>query len=77
MFGNRAIYNEGWLARAVHRIPWQSSPVSTLQEDKWELFYIEDDFSLTNDLSEENPEKLAELQQLFEDEAIANNVFGI
>ena len=25
MFGNRAIYNDGWFARTIHRAPWQTS----------------------------------------------------
>ena len=36
-----------------------------------------EDFSLTNDLASENPEKLKELQDLFEKEAIANNVYPL
>jgi len=77
MFGNRAIYHEGWLARVVHGVPWHPTPIRTLQEDIWELYDTTVDFSLTNDLAAENPEKLAELQGIFEREAIANNVFPL
>lgn len=77
MFGNRAIYHEGWLARAMHRVPWENSPLQTLQEDIWELYNTEEDFSLTNDLAGQNPEKLAEMKKLFEKEAIANNVYPL
>lgn len=77
MFGNRAIYHEGWLARVVHQIPWQGKPLRTLQEDIWELYNIEDDFSLTQDLAKQNPQKLKELQAVFDKEAIANNVFPL
>jgi arylsulfatase len=77
MFGNRAIYSNGWLARVVHRVPWQNAPLHTLQEDVWELYNTEDDFSLVNDLASENPEKLKELKDLFEKEAIANNVYPL
>jgi len=77
MFGNRAIYNEGWLARVVHRVPWESTPIKTLQEDQWELYNTEEDFSLTNNLAETNPEKLEELKVLFETEAIKNNVYPL
>ncbi|MGB2692955.1 MAG: arylsulfatase [Thermodesulfobacteriota bacterium] len=77
MFGNRAIYNDGWLARVVHRVPWADQPLNTLQEDKWELYNTEEDFSLTNDLAASNPEKLKELQALFEEEAIKNNVYPL
>ena len=77
MFGNRAIYHEGWLARVIHRVPWISKPLNTLQEDKWELYNTEEDFSLTNDLAASNPEKLEELKVLFEKEAIKNNVYPL
>jgi arylsulfatase len=77
MFGNRAIYHEGWLARVVHQVPWHGKPLRTLQEDIWELYNIEKDFSLTNNLAKEHPEKLTELQEIFKKEAIANNVFPL
>ena len=77
MFGNRAIYSAGWMARVVHIIPWQGKPLNTFQEEKWELYNTDEDFSLVNDLASENPEKLKELQDLFEKEAIANNVYPL
>jgi arylsulfatase A-like enzyme len=77
MFGNRAIYNDGWLARVVHRVPWRNAPEHTLQDDVWELYDTAEDFSLTQDLASAEPEKLAELQALFEQEAIANNVYPL
>ena len=77
MFGNRAIYDNGWLARVVHRVPWGNAPLNTLQDDVWELYDTETDFSLTKNLAGEQPEKLKELQALFEKEAIANNVYPL
>ncbi len=77
MFGNRAIYHEGWLARVVHQIPWEGKPLCALEDDVWELYNIEADFSLSQNLAEAHPEKLKELQNVFKDEAIANNVFPL
>lgn len=77
MFGNRAIYHEGWLARIVHKVPWQAKPLKTLQEEEWELYNTFEDYSLINNLAAENPEKLNELKAVFEREAIANNVYPI
>lgn len=77
MFGNRAIYSNGWLARVVHMIPWQGKPLNTFQDEEWELYNIEDDFSLVNNLAEANPDKLKEMKALFEKEAIANNVYPL
>jgi len=77
MFGNRAIYHEGWFARVVHRAPWRSEVENSLQDDVWELYNTQEDFSLTNDLAAQMPEKLKELQELFEKEAIANAVYPL
>jgi len=77
MFGNRAIYNDGWLARVVHRAPWRNQVENTLQNDVWELYNTAEDFSLTNDLAAQNPDKLKEMQDLFEKEAIANSVYPL
>lgn len=72
MFGNRAIYHEGWYARTIHRAPWEPTPRRPLLEDIWELYDVANDFSLINDLAAEHPEKLKELQDLFLKEAEKN-----
>ncbi|MFC2094071.1 arylsulfatase [Bacteroidota bacterium] len=77
MFGNRAIYNDGWLARVVHMVPWVGKPRNAFQDETWELYNVNEDFSLTNDLADQNPEKVKEMQALFEKEAIANNVYPL
>jgi arylsulfatase len=64
MFGNRALYHEGWFARTIHRFPWQTGQQKPLESDVWELFDARTDFSLVRDLAAEHPEKLAELQEL-------------
>ena len=69
MFGNRGVYSDGWLARTIHRPAWLQKPLNTLQDDKWELYNTIEDFSLSNDLASQNPEKLKELQALFMKEA--------
>lgn len=77
IFGNRGIYQDGWLAHTVHRAPWESKPRAPFLEDKWELYHVEEDFSSANDLAANNPEKLQELQQLFLKEAVANHVLPL
>jgi arylsulfatase A-like enzyme len=69
MFGNRGIYQDGWFARTIHRPAWRLKPLNTLQEDKWELFNTNADFSLANDLSAQNADKLKAMQGLFMSEA--------
>jgi hypothetical protein len=77
MFGNRAMYNDGWLARTIHRAPWEPKPRRPLADDIWELFDTRADFSLSNDLSAQHPEKLESLKALFMFEAQKNNVLPI
>lgn len=69
MFGNRAVYQDGWLARTIHRPAWKLAPDHKLQEDQWELFNANEDFSLANDLSAQNADKLKAMQELFMKEA--------
>ena len=76
--GNRAIYKDGWLARVIHWPLWEDTKkFSTLQEDKWELFDITKDFSLANNVADKYPEKLKELQKVFDQEAFNNHVYPI
>ena len=77
MFGNRGIYDNGWTASTRHSIPWLMAENPPLEDDVWELYHVDEDFSQANNLAESNPEKLKELQALFEKEAIANHVFPI
>ena len=77
IFGNRAIYHDGWFAGTIHRAAWESKPRRTLQEDVWELYETTKDFSLANNLAAQNPAKLKEMQQLFFVEAAKYHVLPI
>ena len=77
IFGNRAIYRDGWLAGTVHRAAWETKPTTTLDQDIWELYDTRADFSLANDLAKSNPAKLKEMQDLFMKEAEKYNVLPI
>ncbi|HDL64782.1 MAG TPA: arylsulfatase, partial [Proteobacteria bacterium] len=65
MFGNRAIYNNGWFARTIHRAPWETDKLPALESDVWELYHVAEDFSLTDNLADKYPEKLKEMEDLF------------
>ncbi len=71
MFGNRAIYKDGWMASARHgRLPWETgASTGEFESDVWELYNIDRDFSQAEDLAAQEPEKLRELQQVFLEEA--------
>ena len=78
MFGNRAIYHDGWVAATRHSIPWlMGVTLPKFDEDKWELYNVNEDFSEANDLAAQNPAKLKELQALFTKEAIRNHVYPL
>ena len=77
IFGNRAIYQDGWFAGTIHRAPWEKLPRQKLQEDPWELYDTSKDFSLVNDLAKSNPQKLKELQDVFMKEASEYRVLPI
>ena len=77
MFGNRAIYHEGWVAATRHSIPWLMAPLPPVKDDVWELYHVAEDFSQANNLAQKHPEKLKELQAVFMTEAARNNVLPI
>ena len=80
MFGNRAIYHDGWIASCYHgRPPWKrfdAVPFDGPQE-RWELYDIRSDFSQGVDLAAAHPERLAVLQALFDEEARRNGVYPL
>ncbi len=65
MFGNRAIYHDGWFARTIHRAPWQAVDMPPLETDIWDLYNVHEDFSLANNLADQYPEKVVEMEALF------------
>ncbi len=77
MFANRAIYHEGWVAATRHSLPWVMGELPSVADDVWELYNVSEDFSQANDLAEDNPEKLKELQDLFLKEAERNFVLPL
>jgi arylsulfatase len=77
MFGNRAVYSDGWFAATVHKYPWSREAIAPLAKDTWELYDTRADFSLANDLSAKDPAKLKTLQDLFLVEAKKYRVLPI
>jgi arylsulfatase A-like enzyme len=77
IFGNRAIYHDGWFAGTIHRAAWEYKPRRPLEEDIWELYDTRSDFSLANNLAAQNPAKLKEMQDLFLKEAVKFHVLPL
>lgn len=65
MFGNRALYKDGWIAAARHgRLPWTTGTYD-FDKDKWELYDLTHDFSEADDLAAKYPDRLKKLQDEF------------
>ncbi|WP_445149630.1 sulfatase-like hydrolase/transferase [Baekduia sp. Peel2402] len=78
MMCNRGIFHKGWTAVTKHATPWEFSGRSEdLEADVWELYDTTTDWSQAHDLAAEHPDKLAELQRLFEIEATKYNVLPL
>jgi arylsulfatase len=80
MLGNRALYHEGWKAVTYHGIEnmiGRADPNRGFDEDDWELYHVENDFSEANDLAREHPDKLRQLQDIWWIEAAKNNAFPL
>ena len=65
MFCNRGIYHKGWTAVTRHGVPWLGAYKRAFDDDVWELYDTNTDWTQSKDLAKENPKKLAELQRLF------------
>jgi arylsulfatase A-like enzyme len=79
LFGNRAIYKDGWKAVTIHanRMPWNLNKTAPFEGDVWELYHIDEDFSESHNVAEQHPEKLEELKARWEELAYENNVFPL
>jgi arylsulfatase A-like enzyme len=78
MFVNRGIYHEGWTAVTRHSTPWvMGTALPPIADDVWELYDTNTDWTQARDLAAEQPEKLAELQELFLEEARKYNVLPL
>ena len=78
MFCNRGIYHAGWTAGTRHRTPWiMTGDTPPLDEDIWELYDTNTDWTQARDLAQKEPEKLAQLQRLFLIEATKYNVLPL
>ena len=83
IMGSRAIYHDCWMACAWGpRTPWLLGLPPGIQEwtpdqDVWELYNLEEDWSRSNDLAARMPEKLAQMKEIFLIEAAKNKALPI
>jgi arylsulfatase len=81
IFGSRSIYKDGWKAEVYHNTKF-FNPLGTkgdttrdYSKDTWELYNLNEDFNERVDLAKKYPEKLKELQDLFDEQARTNNIY--
>ncbi len=72
MLGHRGIWQDGWKAvvRHVQGTSWDD-------DDPWELYHLDEDFSETNDLAQEQPERLQAMVDLWWQEAEKHGVLPL
>jgi arylsulfatase len=83
MLGSRSVYHQGWKATTNHIstgiLDEEESAVGSrsFDQDRWELFDLETDFSEASDRAESEPERLRQLTEVWVAEAGRNNVLPI
>ena len=80
IMGSRSIYHDGWMASAFGpRAPWKPGlpPGWTPDQDVWELYDLDNDWSQAHDLAAKMPDKLAQMKETFAIEAARNSVYPV
>ncbi len=82
IFGSRSIYKDGWKAgfafqSANHNGLMSNYAVADTAHNDWQLFNLNEDFNERIDLAKKNPQKLAELKALFDEEATKNHLYPL
>jgi arylsulfatase len=79
MMGNRAIYHDDWMASARSGLlPWVYAGSSdNMMQQPWELYDLSKDYSEANNLAGQYPDKVKQMQALFDEEAKKNQVYPL
>ncbi len=83
IMGSRAIYHDGWMASALGpRLPWVPGLPPGIQtwtpdDDVWELYHLDKDWTQNRDLAAEDPQRLARMKEMFAIEAARNQVLPV
>ena len=71
LWGSRGIWHQGWEAIGIHK------PGTSFDNDRWELYHVESDFSQAENVAARYPEKLEELKKLWWSEAAKNGALPL
>jgi arylsulfatase A-like enzyme len=78
IFGARSIYKDGWKAELAYPSSFITGNFQDHQpfdENAWELYNLNEDYTERIDLAKKYPEKLTELKALFEEQAKAHHLY--
>ena len=88
IFGPGAIYKDGWKGSFTFhpnfidlallrqgKKTWDELIKASQQEPQWELYNLNEDFNERINIADKNPQKIAELKALFEQQAQENNAY--
>ncbi len=80
IFGSRAIYKDGWKASLAYPnnfVGGGPDAGKKFDENAWELYNMNEDYTERVDLAKKYPEKVAQLRALFEQEAKDHNLYPL
>ena len=81
MMGQWALFHEGWLlSTKVNRAPWEAFGVANpdpLNNQVLELYNLTEDFSQSNNIADQHPDKVKEMKAMFIEEAKKYQVFPL
>lgn len=78
MLGNRAFYQDGWMASTTPaRLPWERKPITPPEQYEWELYDLERDFAQSRNVARQYPQRLAELKAAFQAAAEQNSALPL
>ena len=78
IFGSRSIYHDGWKAELAYPSSFITGNAQSHQpfdENAWELYNLNEDYTERIDLAKKYPEKLAELKAEFEEQAQSHHLY--
>ena len=78
IFGSRSIYKDGWKAELAYPssfITGNAQSHKPFDENAWELYNLNEDYTERVDLAQKYPEKLTALKAEFEEQAKAHSLY--
>lgn len=75
MYGNKSLVSQGWSIVTSHRLKTWDVFINPPIDEPWELYDLRTDPGQTTNLADKYPDKVAELNQLFDEQARRYHVY--